>query len=98
MQHCVGVFFFFFSTRRRHTRYIGDWSSDVCSSDLLFCARRGTAVTRAYQPTRAAQDPGVDRGTESCVAGLETSLQSTPVASRASPTVDGLPGYALNIH
>src|SRR5208337_5094217 len=28
------IFFFFFSSRRRHTRYIGDWSSDVCSSDL----------------------------------------------------------------
>src|SRR5437762_9632695 len=27
---------FFFSSRRRHTRYIGDWSSDVCSSDLGF--------------------------------------------------------------
>src|SRR5436189_2943057 len=26
--------FFFFSSRRRHTRYIGDWSSDVCYSDL----------------------------------------------------------------
>src|SRR5437762_6922373 len=26
---------FFFSSRRRHTRYIGDWSSDVCSSDLV---------------------------------------------------------------
>src|SRR5437764_161756 len=26
---------FFFSSRRRHTIYIGDWSSDVCSSDLL---------------------------------------------------------------
>src|SRR5437879_9147135 len=25
---------FLFSSRRRHTRYIGDWSSDVCSSDL----------------------------------------------------------------
>src|SRR5437762_7007725 len=28
------ISFFFFSSRRRHTRYIGDWSSDVCSSDL----------------------------------------------------------------
>src|SRR3989454_10293086 len=27
-------FFFFFSRRRRHTRLQGDWSSDVCSSDL----------------------------------------------------------------
>ena len=30
----VGGGWFFFSSRRRHTRYIGDWSSDVCSSDL----------------------------------------------------------------
>src|SRR5262245_63701995 len=30
--------FFFFSSRRRHTRCLSDWSSDVCSSDLL--ARR----------------------------------------------------------
>src|SRR3712207_8969901 len=28
------VYFFFFSSRRRHTRYWRDWSSDVCSSDL----------------------------------------------------------------
>src|SRR5258707_10728383 len=28
------VRFFFFSSRRRHTRYWRDWSSDVCSSDL----------------------------------------------------------------
>src|SRR3712207_2394918 len=26
---------FFFSSRRRHTRYWRDWSSDVCSSDLI---------------------------------------------------------------
>src|SRR6266487_6328543 len=30
LDHCV----FFFSSRRRHTRWTGDWSSDVCSSDL----------------------------------------------------------------
>src|SRR5258705_916283 len=27
--------FFFFSSRRRHTRCLSDWSSDVCSSDLF---------------------------------------------------------------
>src|SRR2546426_6739989 len=27
--------FFFFSSRRRHTRLQGDWSSDVCSSNLM---------------------------------------------------------------
>src|SRR5437763_8461938 len=31
----VGVVCVFFSSRRRHTMYIGDWSSDVCSSDLF---------------------------------------------------------------
>src|SRR5262245_56225352 len=28
------LFYFFFSSRRRHTRCLSDWSSDVCSSDL----------------------------------------------------------------
>src|SRR5690625_7588493 len=28
--------FFFFSSRRRHTRWPRDWSSDVCSSDLTW--------------------------------------------------------------
>src|ERR1022692_3984955 len=32
---CTFVLGVFFSSRRRHTRLQGDWSSDVCSSDLL---------------------------------------------------------------
>src|SRR5690625_6984982 len=35
--------FFFFSSRRRHTRWPRDWSSDVCSSDLIM---RGVEVYR----------------------------------------------------
>src|SRR5256886_11853560 len=31
---CLPLFIFFFSSRRRHTRFDCDWSSDVCSSDL----------------------------------------------------------------
>src|SRR5215203_6665996 len=35
LEYCLFCFlFFFFSSRRRHTRYWRDWSSDVCSSDL----------------------------------------------------------------
>src|SRR2546430_8825018 len=34
--------FFFFSSRRRHTRFDCDWSSDVCSSDLVLLRSRGT--------------------------------------------------------
>src|SRR5476651_1335686 len=33
-QRYRSVLCFFFSSRRRHTRYWRDWSSDVCSSDL----------------------------------------------------------------
>src|SRR6266581_7195733 len=42
---------FFFSSRRRHTRWTGDWSSDVCSSDLvdgaayLFCNEYEATLT-----------------------------------------------------
>src|SRR5690349_22086208 len=32
---------FFFSSRRRHTRSLRDWSSDVCSSDLVAVPARG---------------------------------------------------------
>src|SRR5207302_8351319 len=32
---CAFLFIFFFSSRRRHTRFSRDWSSDVCSSDLV---------------------------------------------------------------
>src|SRR5690606_40457311 len=35
-EFCVFLIFFFFSSRRRHTRFSRDWSSDVCSSDLVF--------------------------------------------------------------
>src|SRR5256885_16607373 len=36
------VIYFFFSSRRRHTRLQGDWSSDVCSSDLPVAEGVGT--------------------------------------------------------
>src|SRR5690625_1869176 len=35
------IIFFFFSSRRRHTRWPRDWSSDVCSSDLHVLGRVG---------------------------------------------------------
>src|SRR6266511_5701133 len=41
---------FFFSSRRRHTRWPRDWSSDVCSSDLR--TGRPTQVPRVTAPIR----------------------------------------------
>src|ERR1022692_4366964 len=68
-------YFFFFSSRRRHTRLQGDWSSDVCSSDLN---RERSAVggetmphapARAGHATRARHPPGRARqSTAACAA------------------------------
>src|SRR5690606_5639918 len=44
--------FFFFSSRRRHTRFSRDWSSDVCSSDLF-------AMVDTAQISSGADQPGL---------------------------------------
>src|SRR5207248_8378462 len=44
---------FFFSSRRRHTRSYGDWSSDVCSSDLVI-------VKRLFGPNHARERLALD--------------------------------------
>src|SRR2546430_483194 len=47
--------FFFFSSRRRHTRFDCDWSSDVCSSDLLVHGQEYLAVLKYSAPFAAEQ-------------------------------------------
>src|SRR5438477_9371191 len=58
--------FFFFSSRRRHTRLTCDWSSDVCSSDLTVLAdREDEGLLRAAAQVRAmAGGRGVDAAFE----------------------------------
>src|SRR5437764_6163925 len=59
---------FFFSSRRRHTRYIGDWSSDVCSSDLsrlavalvVFLASQVAIAAPPKLPNVEPRDVGMD--------------------------------------
>src|SRR5215204_3883689 len=48
--------FFFFSSRRRHTRSLCDWSSDVCSSDLAPATTntRKTSITPSIVPVFCA--------------------------------------------
>src|SRR3712207_8352126 len=59
--------FFFFSSRRRHTRYWRDWSSDVCSSDLreaygyLLAARRGAREQKVREVHARYQQHEPDR-------------------------------------
>src|SRR3712207_7044488 len=51
--------YFFFSSRRRHTRYWRDWSSDVCSSDLEPDKRRQIALMPRKKAVDASQVLGL---------------------------------------
>src|SRR2546430_10341317 len=59
------IYVFFFSSRRRHTRFDCDWSSDVCSSDLQAILSRGLGLEEATRvpiaSTRAGQIAGTHR-------------------------------------
>src|SRR6476620_12622887 len=46
---------FFFSSRRRHTRYWRDWSSDVCSSDLPHATTSAARAAAAIDQWASAQ-------------------------------------------
>src|SRR5699024_11265859 len=51
------VLFLFFSSRRRHTRSKRDWSSDVCSSDLLDTSYSRQAIIEVSSVTTIASYP-----------------------------------------
>src|SRR5690606_14269422 len=57
------------SSRRRHTRFSRDWSSDVCSSDLG--ARLTSATFRDPEKGRLALDAALDAGR---LTGMQTSV------------------------
>src|SRR5256885_861317 len=58
----ISLWYFFFSSRRRHTRLQGDWSSDVCSSDLTFGVNPTFSHDRFHEAhdliVRAWTEPG----------------------------------------
>src|SRR2546426_7759468 len=57
----------FFSSRRRHTRLQGDWSSDVCSSDLLPVTAATSIVPVAQRIGTAAALPWPAQGAAALV-------------------------------
>src|SRR5437016_10201232 len=69
--------FFFFSSRRRHTRLVSDWSSDVCSSDLRF----GVA-----QADPEARVPGLPGEPGAVVAHLELDAVAHAARGDRHPT------------
>src|SRR5690242_21089910 len=59
--------FFFFSSRRRHTRLTCDWSSDVCSSDLILLVDDEPLV----RSSAAAMLEAMGHNVRECAAGAE---------------------------
>src|SRR2546429_1074988 len=79
-------FLFFFSGRRRHTRCSRDWSSDVCSSDLIRrmrhdYARRRAAMTAVFHGGDAGRLLGDEAGMHMI---LETRRPAAEVAAAAA--------------
>src|SRR5882724_13198812 len=75
---------FFFSSRRRHTRCLSHWSSDVCSSDLALlqvtevAAVDAGAVTIRLLDTNAVHAEGLERQREA-LSQLVTRYLTGPV-------------------
>src|SRR5205807_6904704 len=92
-----GEIAFFFSSRRRHTRLQGDWSSDVCSSDLFSPAsenpnrsynsraasfdRRTSSVARRV-PSLCPSSSTREIGRASCRERVQTTLGPGPTKQR----------------
>src|SRR2546428_14149516 len=76
---------FFFSSRRRHTRSDRDWSSDVCSSDLVedeIAEALGAEVRAVHQPVEGA-------GPEPVAAAERVSRHGRCLPSTDSPRTAG---------
>src|SRR5439155_3823462 len=69
---------FFFSSRRRHTSWPRDWSSDVCSSDLTTLASLRTRCS-VFSPVAVNATSVSDRGTRCEVArGCSSLIRGKP--------------------
>src|SRR5437016_11375707 len=69
---CLFKNFFFFSSRRRHTRLVSDWSSDVCSSDLLRGEKAAMKFTLSWLKEHLDTDEPLEKLAEKLtMIGLE---------------------------
>src|ERR1022692_3480265 len=92
MKRMLVVQFFFFSSRRRHTRLQGDWSSDVCSSDLYGFALWRSAKMALFtvfgtsSNGKTADSGSAYRGSNPCVpANSDLSTGSLSQGGDPSP-------------
>src|SRR5256885_4858492 len=79
--HCC---FFFFSSRRRHTRLQGDWSSDVCSSDLSSTVGLRAAFSSRLVWSRFLRTSGCSIVVSAAPLTSEASVWLTPLLCSTS--------------
>src|SRR5690348_17606662 len=77
-RHFKSVCFFFFSSRRRHTRWTGDWSSDVCSSDLNVQMTVAKAESPGHLSFKPELEPDVTSRSEERRVGKECRSRWSP--------------------
>src|SRR2546427_5842869 len=70
---------FFFSSRRRHTRFDCDWSSDVCSSDLVARTRALLRRVQRLQPAPTASAAPADALFSIDPQGQRVRMQGVPL-------------------
>src|SRR5207237_3483358 len=85
---------FFFSSRRRHTRFKCDWSSDVCSSDLAMRRPYRVAMYRALVDRLARAIPMLGLGGD-VIAGFPGETEQDAAATEA--LIDALPFTYLHV-
>src|SRR5256886_4717842 len=73
--------FFFFSSRRRHTRFDCDWSSDVCSSDLIPARPPPAAVDRAARSRPSSTASLADFNLSSAIERNPPTILSSNISS-----------------
>src|SRR5256884_8825467 len=110
MRSAAGMSLFFFSSRRRHTRCSRDWSSDVCSSDLVgenglaLVMKIGTNLSLAVQMLAfcegvlLAEKSGIAR--EIAVDVLMHSVIASPMGQDRGPFILKMPeeaGFNVNM-
>src|SRR5215217_9190909 len=88
------MFVFFFSSRRRHTRYWRDWSSDVCSSDLGVDRSLVLERDRGDGRGQREDDMEIGRRQELDLPGGEPFGSCLPLALRAMPVATRVVGDA----
>src|SRR5256885_10369267 len=81
---------FFFSGRGRHTRLQGDWSSDVCSSDLMRRRRRAPPYERPVAPLWPWADGNLRRADSLLAAGSGGAARPVPFRELVQAVSAGL--------